>query len=351
MDDEEWRHYRNIMNKILLKGNLSWIEDSCDIATNVLINRIKNHSEPEFLNVEHELYKWSMDVILAVLVGAKTYQQCSKEVDHLVKKLARTVYLVFENTCKLQLIPAGLAEKFNLKRWKNFECSVKESLELATELLDIISINYKGIEGLLYKMYEVNVDKKTINRIIIDLILGAGDTTSYTMAWVLYLLSKHKHIQQELRNNLKINPKSSYLRNTIKETLRLYPVAPFLTRFPPEDITICGYNIPAQTLIVMSIYTSGRHSKYFKNPEDFNPNRWTRGSGDSSLQQASLPFGIGARSCIGRKIAETQLQMTVSKIVKNFNVDIVNGDEIQDILEMISKPSKPLRLIFNKVLD
>nr|UNY86271.1 CYP315a1 [Phyllotreta striolata] len=350
MDGEEWLHHRKIMNTILLKGDLSWLERSCDESTTAFADRIRLQADREFPDIESELYKWSLDVILSILVGAGSYTTCSRSVNESIKQLSSIVHTIFENTCKLQLIPAKLAMKYNIKRWRNFEESVTESLRLANELLEAIR-EYQTDDGLLHKMDQANIDRANSIRIIVDSILSAGDTTAYTMAWLLYSIAKHRNVQNELRESLELDQQTPYLRYCVRETLRLHPVAPFLTRILPEELILCGYRIPAGTLLVMSIYTSGRDPEYFPEPLEFDPKRWCRSTtgGRSSSGQASLPFGIGARSCIGRRIAETQLQMTLAKIVRNFDVSILNADRIEDVLMMVSKPSEPPRLVFNKL--
>lgn len=67
----------------------------------------------------------------------------------------------------------------------------------------------------------------------------------------------------------------------------------------------------------MSLYSSGRNDKYFPNPDAFQPDRWlrsTKGYKGVTNPNASLPFAMGARSCIGKKIAETQILVTISKV-------------------------------------
>nr|WET52810.1 cytochrome P450 [Phaedon brassicae] len=351
MDGEEWLHFRRIMNKLLLKGDLSWIEDSCDVASQLLIDTIKANTKQELPNVEDTLYKWSLDVIVSILVGKRTYQQYHKEMEPLVQNLAATIHLVFRTTSKMQLLPARLAEKYQLTRWKNFEKSVNDALGSAYKMLDYLQSNFGETDGLLAKMIHEEVPKKELDRIVVDLILGAGDTTAYSMAWILFAISKHTEVQHELRRQLRSDEKTHLLKNVVRETLRLYPVAPFLTRIIPEEVVVCGYTIPANTLIVMSIYTSGRSEKYFKDPNTFIPDRWLRNgsAGSTAIQQASLPFGMGSRSCIGKKIAETQFQMTLKKVVENFHVEIRNADQIENVMQMVSKPSKPLKLQFNKI--
>ncbi|KAJ8934197.1 hypothetical protein NQ314_013514 [Rhamnusium bicolor] len=97
MDGEEWLHFRRIMNKLLLKGDLSWIENSCDVASDLILSRVMPYSKSnsEFPNLESELYKWSMDVIVSILLGANIYSQSHKVLEPLVEKLASTVHLIF----------------------------------------------------------------------------------------------------------------------------------------------------------------------------------------------------------------------------------------------------------------
>lgn len=67
----------------------------------------------------------------------------------------------------------------------------------------------------------------------------------------------------------------------------------------------------------MSLYSSGRNEKYFPEANSFLPERWLRGDkGYAGVlnPNASLPFALGSRSCVGKKIAETQILVTLSKV-------------------------------------
>lgn len=70
----------------------------------------------------------------------------------------------------------------------------------------------------------------------------------------------------------------------------------------------------------MSLYSSSRDPNNFSRPNEFLPERWirnTNGSYDNVLNPfATIPFALGVRSCIGRKISETQMIMTLSEVIK-----------------------------------
>lgn len=344
MDGPEWWHHRRIMNKLLLKGDLTWIDESCNTASDNLLQELLKYQMNGSQSLETILYKWSLDVIIALLLGAEGYAKHSTNLEADIAKVAKTVELVFGTTATLSLIPAAFASKYNIPRWKRFVKSVDDALGgaelLVSRLKDAITPNSGG---LLEKLLEEDLTSDNINRIIIDLILAAGDTTAVAMEWMLYLIAKHPAIQPELRNDKDLE------KLVLKETLRLYPVAPFLTRILPEDATVCGYTIPKHTLIILSIYTTGRDERFFPNPNDFNPRRWDRNKNEDyniEMQKASLPFAIGLRSCIGRKIAEIQLQTALRKIVNTFNVQILNQKDVEIVLKMVAVPAEPLKLKF-----
>ncbi|KAK9712994.1 Cytochrome P450 [Popillia japonica] len=351
MNGEEWLETRKKMNKFLLKGDLKWLEDSVKIATEDLVEKIKNisHGGASYIpNLEPILYRWSLDVMVSILVGAKNFGQVKKLHQSDLEHLAKTVHLIFHTTSELQLIPANLAYHLRLSRWKMFENSVTTALTTANNFVSRILNETIDENSLISKMLRENLQEDLIIRIITDLVLAAGDTTAYSMEWILYLMSKHPKIQTQLYNELQSNPNTPLTKNIVRESLRLYPVAPFLTRFLPEDTNIDGYEIPKNTLVILSIYTSGRDPKYFENPAEFQPDRWVRDHGGNFKQmiQATMPFAIGARSCIGRKIAEIQLQMALNEIIRKFSVVSKNEEDVEMILKMVAVPSKLVKLEF-----
>ncbi|NXN88976.1 CP27B protein, partial [Bombycilla garrulus] len=85
-----------------------------------------------------------------------------------------------------------------------------------------------------------------------------------------------------------------------------------------------------QTLITLCHYATSRDSRFFPAPDAFRPERWLRrrDSGDTAGDSrdtagdipgpghpfASLPFGLGPRSCVGRRLAELQLHMALAQV-------------------------------------
>lgn len=349
MDGEEWLHFRKIMNKLLLRGDPRAVEEACITASEQLVERVRALG-PRIDDLEKELYRWSLNVITAVLMGAKNYDASRGRLEEVLGRLAGTVSSVFESSVKLQLMPAVVAAKLRLPAWRRFASSVSEALSASTLLVTTL-LELPASDGILQRMVEEKLQREEIVKLVADLIIAAGDTTAYTMEWLLYLVAKNRRVQQELRLVLKEEPAPALLKNCVRETLRLYPVAPFITRYLPADSTISGYHIPKGSLVIMSLYTMSRDGRYFENPEVFKPDRWLRSGYGSvaAMQQASLPFAMGARSCIGRRIAEAQLQLALAGLVRAFDVELVGGREPEMVLRMVAVPSEPVGFRFTRI--
>lgn len=98
------------------------------------------------------------------------------------------------------------------------------------------------------------------------------------------------------------------MRGTVIGTARRLPV----------DIVMGGYQIPKYTDVAMASILTSVSGEYFKRPDEFIPERFIKA--DPSHQElkaahpfAFIPFGFGARMCIGRRLAELEMEILVSK--------------------------------------
>lgn len=127
-------------------------------------------------------------------------------------------------------------------------------------------------------------------------------------------------------------------------------------------------------MVVVPTYTTGRKEEYFDEPSQFKPERWVRdkrtGKNQVTDGHATLPFGTGVRSCIGRRIAEVEIQHFITKVksetkwllnystnlhfiskkqlIQNFKFELANDEEVDIKLRMITTPDKPIDLIMRR---
>lgn len=108
------------------------------------------------------------------------------------------------------------------------------------------------------------------------------------------------------------------VRAGLREVLRLYPVATFLGRVLDSEAKIGQYTIPKGWLAIMSLFTSSRDPENFSDPLEFVPDRWLRADNKTGYKvfkpHGTMPYAMGGRSCIGRKVANFQVHCLITKV-------------------------------------
>ncbi|PIA90370.1 Cytochrome P450 2U1 [Cercospora beticola] len=160
-----------------------------------------------------------------------------------------------------------------------------------------------------------------------DVIFAGTNTTGTNLALLLWNLTNHPSVLQKLHQELHeastTDPSTlPYLNATIKETLRLSMANP--TRFPrivpPSGWTYTSpstsktYHLPSGTQVGLQPWTLHFNPSVFPDPHTFNPDRWLDPT--KEMLRDWIPFNIGARQCIARNLAMTELLLTARAAVK-----------------------------------
>ena len=88
------------------------------------------------------------------------------------------------------------------------------------------------------------------------------------------------------------------------------------------ETVVGGKSIPKNTMVLFNFYNMHHNEKYWKNPEEFKPERWLNVDGTlkSEMEFSFIPFSAGTRSCIGEKMARMELFLIVTRILAKFEV-------------------------------
>lgn len=118
-----------------------------------------------------------------------------------------------------------------------------------------------------------------------------------------------------------------YLRACIKEGIRLYPIGPGTLRRMPCDVVLSGYRVVAGTDVgIAANYQMANLEKYVPRAREFLPERWLRNEanshlvGDTATPFMYLPFGFGPRACAGKRIVDMMLEISIARLVRNFDI-------------------------------
>ncbi len=178
----------------------------------------------------------------------------------------------------------------------------------------------------------------------VSLVSAGFDTTSAALTWTVYNLHRPE-VQARFLEEL-AGEETVYLERVIKETLRLYPPVPAILRQAAEDFSFAGYRIPAGSLVAFSTHLTHRGAAW-RDPERFDPDRWDRSQPDADKPSPALyiPFGGGARYCIGAGLATLVISETVRELFRRFRLEPAWADPIEETGNTVHpKGGLPLRV-------
>jgi len=176
--------------------------------------------------------------------------------------------------------------------------------------------------------------------VLFDVIIAGSDTTASTIAAMIFCFYQEDEVFANVRAELEragplddltlddVDEKLPYLQACVKETLRLYPPVPMVGRKCVATDELAGYLVPEGATMAWSPWFLGRDAKQWREPVDaFRPERWdmedalwsTTPAGEVRHEFAWLPFGAGARGCLGRRLGVTEATVGAAYLLKLFD--------------------------------
>ena len=141
----------------------------------------------------------------------------------------------------------------------------------------------------------------------------------------------------------------TYLEMVIKESLRLYPpVTFFLPRQVMKPTMLGDCLIDSNILVMISVHQVHRNPKHWNEPEKFDPMRFSKDIAPFSW----IPFGIGARTCMGKQFSLLEQKVFLSMILRNYEVKLPADSPHRDEPKFTAtgvQSINGLELIFNKI--
>lgn len=185
------------------------------------------------------------------------------------------------------------------------------------------------------------------------LLFAGQETTATALAWALYWIHKLPAVREKLLleiDSLGASPditnitKLPYLNAVCCETLRIYPVS--MLTFPrrvEKPVKLCGYDLEPGTLLYGSIYLTHQREDLYPEPKKFKPERFL-------ARQFSayefLPFGGGARRCIGAAFALFEMKVALFKILSEYSLAFVDNVEVKPKRRgLVTAPASTINMV------
>jgi cytochrome P450 len=174
-------------------------------------------------------------------------------------------------------------------------------------------------------------DEQLVDNLLTFLLAG-HETTAKALTWTLYLLARSPGWQQRVRAEVQAmcgaGPVTArhlaelkLTQQVLKESMRLYPPAPVMSRLVGRDLELRGHRLPAGALIVIPVFAVHRHRKLWADPDRFDPTRFAPEAEAEHLRTQFMPFGFGPRTCIGMAFAMIEAVVMLATLVRAARFD------------------------------
>jgi cytochrome P450 len=191
---------------------------------------------------------------------------------------------------------------------------------------------------------------------VITLFLAGHETTALALSWTWFLLATNKNVEAKFHAELDsvLNgrlpalsdlPQLRYTEMIAKETMRLYPPAFGLGREAIEECEIGGYRVPRKTQIFTFQWATQRDPRFFDQPDEFIPDRWTPEFIEQLPKFAYFPFGGGPRFCIGNYFAIMEMMLLMATIGRRFKLELAPDAKVELYPAMSLRPKSGVRVV------
>lgn len=331
---EVWSKQRELLRPSFEMTRIGKVFELMCEAADDMMERF-SHTENEFIEVDEMMTFTTADVIFRTIMSEKLDEVKGKEI------------LNAFTTFQAQTIKTALHEMFRLPKWLSRILGENKRMKaggiIRKVLSDIIKPRYDESDEKRAKHSDIlatllqTIDPDTNERFsfkeILDqvsmLFLAGHETTASSMTWTLYCLSLSPEWQDKAYDEIKSITKGEkftpehikkfkILNNIFKESLRLYPPVGFFARSAKKDTTMRDKLVKSGSGVVVAPWLIHRHSKFWKNPHEFDPTRFEQKTG--RLQY--MPFGMGERVCIGQGFAMQEAMILLGSIVGKYRLEL-----------------------------
>lgn len=382
---DHWRFLRATLSPSFSSGKLRAMEPHLHLCLQTLHELIdqKNKSEPDGFDLVPFINGYTMDVICRLNFGLDISAQTSP--DHPFIKNARNIVTgsgLMNPVIILQLffpdlIQTRLRSLFtsHIVPKKPFQYFWDTSKQLFEERKHENSAHKDLLQNMInahkldrtddaeenlqtfddFKKRGLTDEEVMINSVMF--LLGGYDTVATALSWLLYDLAINPEVQEKLVQEIdahveKEKPtydkvfKLQYLDMVVNETLRVHSPSPAIFRTALEDIDINGMHIKKGLDIAIRATALHFMPEYWDEPRKYNPDRFAPENQANINQYAYLPFGLGPRNCIAKRLAMLEIKATVVSLLQNYILLKTDQLEVPMPEELVKspRPAKPLVL-------
>jgi cytochrome P450 len=350
-DGDLWKRQRKLVQPAF---HARRIGAYADIMVKYAVQMVDRWESGATLEIDREMTALTMSVITKAMFGADV----SSEAKAFTEILTPVLEIANKRLDAVFPLPVWIPTPNNLRLkaavakidriLQRFIDDRRMSGEDTGDLLSMLLMAQDADDG------ETMSDKQVRDEAIT--VFGAGhETTATALMWTWYLLSQHSEVEAKLLAELDSVlggrtptlddlPNLPYTEMVVKEAMRLYPPAFAAARDSIADVTVAGYRLKKGSPIIINIYGVHRDERYFPNPEQFIPERFSPENEKNIPKYAYLPFGAGPRVCLGNMFAMMEARLILATVAQRVRLSLAPGHPVVPGRVFTLRPKNGLKM-------
>ena len=185
------------------------------------------------------------------------------------------------------------------------------------------------------------------------MFLAGHETTASALTWILYLISMVPVVRERLLAEIgrvagddplafEHIREMAYARNVFSETLRLYPPITFMPRVALEHGFIGQRRVKRGALIMVSPWVMHRHHALWRDPDAFDPDRFSPAREQALPEWGYIPFGQGPRVCVGQAFAYTEAVLILAELLRRYRFEPLAPGAVRPVARLTTRPERQI---------
>ncbi len=333
-----WLRQRRLAQPAFHKDKIAGFAEEMVACTSDILDKW-DEKKSSAIDIHSEMMHLALNIVGRTLLSTNVLD----EANEVEKALAISIEESFHRVQALINLPLWLPVPRHLKYNKSRE-SLNKIVEKIIRERRNSAHRYNDLLEMLMDVQDEDTGEKMSDKQLRDeimtIFLAGHETTANALTWGIYLLSQHPGVLSKFYEEIdsvlgKRTPSFDdlknlpYLNQIIHEVLRLYPPAWILGRTALADDEIAGVKVSKGNNMIISPYQIHRSKKYWENPDDFVPERFTPEKMKDLHKFVYFPFGGGPRFCIGNNFALIEMQLIFAMIGQRFRFQLEPGFKVE----------------------
>ncbi|XP_059579197.1 cholesterol 24-hydroxylase isoform X3 [Alligator mississippiensis] len=351
-DYDHWHKQRRIVDPAFSRTYLMGLMDTFNEKAEELMKKLEEKADGKTeLSILNMMSRVTLDVLAKVAFGMELNALHDDQTP-----FPHAVTMIMKGTSEIRLPLAKympgkqklikeIQESVRLLRRVGKECieQRREDIQNGEEArVDILTQILKAAA-----LEETRDDENILDNFVTFFIAG-HETTASQLSFTIMELTRQPEIMERLQAEVDevIGTKRNisyadlgnlqYLTQVLKESLRLYPPVPGTVRWTGKENIIEGIRIPANVTLFFSSYVMGRMETFFKDPMNFNPDRFSNSAPKPYFSY--FPFSLGPRSCVGQIFSQMEAKVVMAKLLQRFEFQLAPGQSFEIVDTGTLKP-------------